>query len=115
MILRATRNREIHHLHTINLCEDTLKASSDLTLKYAEGVGWFHNVARDKSVYEIAQTYLLSRTSFFTLTFNTVFHFLLLSLSGIIINGGRRITSFPSNTPFTAENQAFQQQKHMTS
>lgn len=40
MILRATRNREIHHLHTINLREDTLKASSDFTSKYAEGVGF---------------------------------------------------------------------------
>jgi hypothetical protein len=40
MILRATRNREIRHLHTINLCEGFLKASSDLTLKYAEGVGF---------------------------------------------------------------------------
>ena len=52
--------------------------------------------------------------SFFTPTFNTVFYFPVLSHRGIIINGGRRITSFPSNTPFTAENQAFQQQKHMT-
>jgi hypothetical protein len=33
MNLRATRNAEIHHLHTINLGEDTLKANSDLTLK----------------------------------------------------------------------------------
>ena len=40
MNLRATRNAEIHHLHTINLGEDILKASSDLTLKYAERVGF---------------------------------------------------------------------------
>lgn len=40
IILRATRKKEIYHLHTINLCEDTLKESSDLILKYAEGVGF---------------------------------------------------------------------------
>ena len=105
MTVRATRNTELYHLHTSNLCEDTLKENCDLTLKFAEGVDFV--TWRETHLYmemrkiisyhthlSLDQHLIQSSTSPFFL------------IPGIIINGGRRTTSFPSNTPFTAENQA---------